>query len=422
MKKSEFDIGYLEETCILSNKITENFTEIPIYWYDQNVHQKYRTTIVTLEIITDILSKKFPSFKTQIHNLLVSELNKVELTNTNLEDISNLSREELLELYKKEHEKVQKYEAKNKSNSLEETEKLYDKYMNESELFRNEIKRINCELFKEFIDNYIEGNKINTSKIIKEQFRSTSSIDLGNIGENFIKELIERTGLLDRCGLEIINTSKVAHQSDLWLEDKSNNIKLIIESKNKLNVDSQDIRKFSDDIIKIKNEYINDTIVPIFVSLSNEPINKQIGTFSINNGIIYLTNKYISSETFELIYEFYKNINNKKEISNDFINNTKETFNSIKKDIKDVHTTLNKIESKIDSNPIMNNTSLDKIKEQISKEIIKYIESNKDWTKKKIIGEIDKKHIIFKSNVLKTTIIKWYNEHKKLYKNLIQNN
>ena len=47
--KKEFDIGYLEETCILSNKITENFTEIPIYWYDKNVHQKYRTTIVVLK-------------------------------------------------------------------------------------------------------------------------------------------------------------------------------------------------------------------------------------------------------------------------------------------------------------------------------------------------------------------------------------
>ena len=48
-EKSEFDIVYLEETCILSNKITENFTEIPIYWYDKNVHQKYRTTIVVLK-------------------------------------------------------------------------------------------------------------------------------------------------------------------------------------------------------------------------------------------------------------------------------------------------------------------------------------------------------------------------------------
>ena len=167
-EKGYYKINNLEETRILNNKISENFTEIPIYWYDRNVHQKYRTTIVTLEIITDILSKKFPLFETQIHNLLVSELNISEITNSNLEERTKLSYEELLELYKKEHEKVQKYESKNKSNSLEETEKLYDKYMNESELFRNEVKRINCELFKEFIDNYIEGNKINTSKIIKE--------------------------------------------------------------------------------------------------------------------------------------------------------------------------------------------------------------------------------------------------------------
>ena len=167
---------------------------------------------MVLEIITDILSKKFPSFKTQLHNLCSQELNKANLTDSNLEDISNLSKEELLELYKKEHEENLKFKEKTKTNSLEETEKLYDKYMNESELFRNEIKRINCELFKEFIDNYQKGNKINTSQIIKEQFRSTSSIDLGNIGENYVKELLKE------LEIKYEDTSGIKYQSDIHIK------------------------------------------------------------------------------------------------------------------------------------------------------------------------------------------------------------
>ena len=80
----------------------------------------------------------------------INEVNKVTL-----DEYENLTNEELRKLLHERDSKIEKYKSKNKSNSLEETEKLYDKYMNESDLFRNEIKRINCELFKEFIDNYL---------------------------------------------------------------------------------------------------------------------------------------------------------------------------------------------------------------------------------------------------------------------------
>ena len=159
----------LWETCIIpiDNKV-ENFDVVPIYFYNGSMKYKNTPIITVLEIIIDILSKKFPSFKVQLHKLATSELNISNIKNETFEERVQKSNEELLleiEQLKKENELLKN---KNKSNSLQETEKLYDKYMNESELFRNEIKRINCELFKEFIDNYIEGNKINTSKIIKE--------------------------------------------------------------------------------------------------------------------------------------------------------------------------------------------------------------------------------------------------------------
>ena len=142
-KDGHVKIEILEETCILNNKITENFSEIPIYWYDKNVNQKYRTTIVVLEIITDILSKKFPSFKTQLHNLVVSELNKAELTNSNLEDISNLSKEELLNLYKKEHEELKSYKDNNPIKTFENFKVKHE------ELYKNN------SIYKSRIDQYI---------------------------------------------------------------------------------------------------------------------------------------------------------------------------------------------------------------------------------------------------------------------------
>ena len=145
----------LLKTCIIKPYTNyENYEVIPIFHYHGS--NSYVTqNICILEIIIDILSKKFPSVSVQLHQIISQDLNKAELTNTTLEDISNLSKEELLKLYQKEHEKVQKYEAKNKSNSKEETEKLYDKYMNESELFRNEVKRYMIETQKQFIVNYL---------------------------------------------------------------------------------------------------------------------------------------------------------------------------------------------------------------------------------------------------------------------------
>ena len=146
----------LWETCIIpiDNKV-ENFVIVPIYFYNGSMKYKNTPIITTLEIITDILSKKFPSFKVQLHKLVTSELNISNIKNESFEERVQKSNEELLleiEQLKKENELLK---IKNKSNSYEETEKLYDKYMNESELFKNEVKRYLIETQKQFIDNYL---------------------------------------------------------------------------------------------------------------------------------------------------------------------------------------------------------------------------------------------------------------------------
>ena len=72
---------------------------------------------------------------------------------------------------------------------------------------------------------YSEGNKINTSQIIKEQFRSTSSIDLGNIGENYVKSL------LNELQIKYEDHSGVKYHSDIHIKDKTNEIIYILEVK-----------------------------------------------------------------------------------------------------------------------------------------------------------------------------------------------
>ena len=131
-----------------------NYKFIPIYHYHGTNH--FSTQIICIfEIITDLLSRKFPSLASDLSHLSTQELNKSELNNSTLSKYRGMNEEELIKLLEEKDSKIEKYEAKNKFNSLEETKKLYDKYMNESELFRNEVKRYLIETQKQFIDNYL---------------------------------------------------------------------------------------------------------------------------------------------------------------------------------------------------------------------------------------------------------------------------
>ena len=400
----------LLKTCIIKPYTNyENYNLIPIFHFHGS--NSYVTqNICILEIVVDILSKRFPSVSIQLHQIVSQDLNKAELTNTTLEDISNLSKEELLELYKKEHEKVQKYESKNKSNSLEETEKLYDKYMNESELFRNEIKRINCELFKEFIDNYIEGNKINTSQIIKEQFRSTSSIDLGNIGENYVKNI------LNELQIKYEDTSGTAHQSDIYIKDKTNKIIFILEVKNKKEINNNDITKFNRDIeniIKLNPDY---TIVPLFISLSNSNINESKGKFNITDNITYITLPYVTKETLQMFFELNRNfiqyLHSNEELNKSIKSNQNliNMFLSLTKSSKNIDLLLNNLKKEnlsiqqIIFNNLPSNLTVKELQRlKIKIQLILYIRTTPKWTLKGCY-EIDKERVIIKSKIRKEDV------------------
>ena len=401
--KKEFDIGYLEETCILSNKISENFTEIPVYWYDKNVNQKYRTTIVTLEIITDILSKVFPLFKTQIHNLLVTELNISEIKEETLEERTKLSYDELLELYNKQQKELESYKIKNKSISYEDLSKKYDNYMETSNSFREETKRYVIDTQEEFISNYKEGDKISYNKTLQTKLRSTSSINLGNKGEQIIKELLEN------LGYKPIDKSKVAHSEDLWIIDEINKIIYLFEVKNKKSINKDDLVKFNKDMTDITNLYQDYSIIGIFINLLDVNISSDIKKFKVESNKIYLTLNYISEELLQTYIETMKeNIIKLRNIpsaedNTKYRETTENTYNSIQTEMDNIVTSVNKVKSKISSTNVNNSIT------SIENSIINYIKNNKKWTKKYILEHLDSKHIIVKTSWNKSDIIKWYN-------------
>ena len=292
----------LWETCIIPiDKKVETFDIVPIYFYNGSMKYKNTPVITILEIVINILSKKFPSFKVQLHKLATSELNISNIKNESFEERVQKSNEELLleiEQLKKENELLK---IKNKSNSYEETEKLYDKYMNESELFRNEVKRYLIETQKQFIDSYIEGSKIKIIDSFKSNSRSTSSIELGDSGENYVKDL------LNELKIKYEDTSGTAYQSDIHIKDEVNKIIYILEVKNRSSIPRSEITKFNRDIENITKLNQDYTIVPLFISLSNSNINESKGKFNITDNVTYITLPYVTKETLQMFFELNRN-------------------------------------------------------------------------------------------------------------------
>ena len=144
----KFDVDELLKTCIIEFYCKhDNYDIIPIYQFCGS--NNYTTQIISvLEIVTNILIKAFPSFEVQIHNICSQELNKAELINSTLEDVSKLTKEEILELYNKQQKELELYKNKNKSISYEDLSKKYDNYMETSNSFREEFKRYNMILKK----------------------------------------------------------------------------------------------------------------------------------------------------------------------------------------------------------------------------------------------------------------------------------
>ena len=269
--------------------------------------------------------------------------------------------------------------------------------------FREETKRYVIDTQEEFITNYREGDKINYNKTLQTKLRSTSSINLGNKGEQIIKELLEN------LGYKPIDKSKVAHSEDLWIIDENNKIIFLFEIKNKKKIDREDLVKFNKDMTDITNLYQNYSIIGIFINLLDVNISSDIKKFKVESNKIYLTLNYISEELLQTYIETMKeNIIKLRNIpsaedNTKFREDTKNKFNIIQTEMNNIVTSVNKVSQEISSSDTNNSIT------SIENSIINYIKNNKKWTKKYILEHLDPKHIIVKTNWTRNDIIKRFN-------------
>ena len=133
----------------------------------------------------------------------------------------------------------------------------------------------------------------------KEYNKGFSSYALGKIGEDDIVKMIQTV----RPGYETTNVAKTGHLGDIHAIDYDRNIKYIIEIKLKQNITKSDIDKFEKDYNDTKEantQYKH--IIGMFISLNSESIPSK-GLLSITKDKIYLTQKYISSQVFDIVFK-----------------------------------------------------------------------------------------------------------------------
>ena len=251
---------------------------------------------------------------------------------------------------------------------------------------------------------YSEGDKIDIIETFKSNTRSTSSIDLGNIGENYVKNI------LDELQLKYEDHSGVKYHSDIHIKDETNKIIFILEVKNRSSIPRTEIEKFKRDIENITNLNPDYTIVPLFISLSNSNINETKGKFNITDNVTYITLPYVTKETLQMFFELNRNfiqyLHSNEELNKSIKSNQNliNMFLSLTKSSNNIDLLLNNLKKEnlsiqqIIFNNLPSNLTikeLQKLKIKIS--LILYIKITPKWTLKEC-KLIDSKGYFIKHN------------------------
>lgn len=125
-----------------------------------------------------------------------------------------------------------------------------------------------------------------------------SSYALGKIGEDELVALLQET----RTDFIVTKVSGTGHVGDIHIDDETNRIKYVVESKLKQKITSADITKFKADVESITADCTNKYVYGIFVSLNSQTIST-IGASKCDKKTIYLTQQLISKDIFRIIFE-----------------------------------------------------------------------------------------------------------------------
>lgn len=123
---------------------------------------------------------------------------------------------------------------------------------------------------------------------------SMATHNSGKVGEEYIMDIISKV----RPTFEINNVASTGHLGDLHVIDNRNKIKYIVEVKNKSTVTYYDVDKFRHDMEGYPYEF------GIFVSLLSDRI-PDIGDCAIDSNVIFITKKYVTEESFKLIFDYF---------------------------------------------------------------------------------------------------------------------
>lgn len=163
-------------------------------------------------------------------------------------------------------------------------------------------------IYNEFVDSTSKEQKLTPTRY--------SSYELGRIGEYDVLKIIEKL----RPAFDTKLVSSTGHLADIHSIDYNNNIKYIFEIKHKLTITKDDVNKFERDIENIQNlEHSPNKVIGIFISLNSDII-PSIGNLSMSRDKIYLTKKYFSENTLDLIFRlietYFSALNNINETKN----------------------------------------------------------------------------------------------------------
>ena len=144
--------------------------------------------------------------------------------------------------------------------------------------------------------NTITLTSPSTSSSIIVNPSSTASIALGQIGEQHIIDIITTV----RPSFDISHVSSTGHLADIHVRDLDHNILYVIEVKLKQVITREDVAKFNRDLSTIKSTS-TEHVIGIFASINSQRI-PSIGTIRVDMTAIYLTQTYINTSTFDVLF------------------------------------------------------------------------------------------------------------------------
>lgn len=326
---------------------------------------------------------------------------------------------------KKELKLQYEEEYKNKTavlnSKLEIKELEFDRNIKDIEVrYKDEIKNIQSQHQKEISEYKSQIDEL------KENYINKSSIGLGNIGEKNLSNMFQQ------MGKNVVDTHKINHVCDLWIDDEKNKILYIIESKNKKRILTEDIDKFKSDLMNIRQniipkKYPGYKSTGLFISLNSDTINSHIGSFSFTLDISYITSKYIFEEFFEIYFKSIEAVFNVPTtenydkvlglITNEYheMKNLLDLCDNINKNSREIINMSDVMKKQLNDKIYNFKDYLIKLKSQYSEQLLKeneikeYIRTHPKFTVKEV-KEMAKNYDIFKGKTTKQSMIAWANE------------